>query len=257
MAAPHPDTHCLFLIGSQRSGTTMLLEELTAPPDLEAHGEGSPALMHDYRLISVERLQEVRAASPARLLVCKPLCDSQWADRLLQLVDSSRAIWVFRIWPDVVNSMLRKWPGHFTEVAARFRSADDAWLKWRSERIDPTTRRRLLDLLDAAGTDEAAAAAAFWWLRNRLFFDLGLQQRPEFVRPLRYRDFVHDSALWLRRLLRFAGSDATVQPTLRVHAQSLGRDPAPAVPTPIRDACDRLFDDLRECAAAAWRADAS
>lgn len=256
MAGPRPTTRCLFLVGAQRSGTTMLLEELSAQPDLEAHGEGSPELMHDYRLISVERLQEVRAATVARLLVAKPLCDSQWVDRLLQLVDGSRAIWVFRAWPDVVNSMLRMWPGHFAEVAARFLAADDAWLKWRSERIEPATRRRLLDLLDAAGDDDAAAAAVFWWQRNRLFFDLVLHQRPDFVRPLRYRDFVTDVERWLQRLLRFAGSDATVQPTRRVHAQSLGRDPEPGVPAPIREANDRLFDDLRECAAAAWRVEA-
>ena len=112
----------------------MLLEALARSSAIEVHHEGSNALMREFRL-QFERLEGLVKGSTARLFVCKPLCDAQWVDEVLRQLDGSRAVSLFRNWPDVVNSSTRKWPGHCLEIAERFRRGDERWLDWRTERI--------------------------------------------------------------------------------------------------------------------------
>ena len=186
----------LIVVGAQRSGTTMVLEAFARSPHTEVHGEASSAVMHDHRLVSVECLQEALSRSQAKEFVIKPLCDSQWVDVLLGHFDGSRAIWMFRDWRDVVNSMVRKWPEHAVDTIGAFARGDDIWLGWRSERITSETKEKLDELCSHVASD-VAAAAVVWWLRNQHFFDRCLQQHPEVVRPLRYELLVQDSAQWL------------------------------------------------------------
>ena len=131
----------------------------------------------------------------------------------------------------------------------------DAWLDWRAERVAPGTREAFLALCEeVAAGDDHAGWAAWWWLRNRLFFDLGLDRLAQVVRPLGYEGLVRDPSSWLAKLCAFAGlADADVM-AASVHARSVGKSAAPPVPGAVADACDRLFASLADAAALAWRA---
>lgn len=241
----------LFVVGSQRSGTTMLLEALERSPEIEVHHENSGAVMREARLISLENLIAVLGRSRAKLFALKPLCDSHWIDRLLQHVDGSRAVWMFRGWTDVVNSATRKWPGHGLEVARRFRAGDRRWLDWRAERIEPRTRSAYDGMLELVNDDESARAA-FWWLRNRIFFDRDLARQTAFIRPLRYESLVGEPARWLKGLMAFAGAGFDDRMATHIHSRSIARDEGPDIPAPIRTACDALLAELDRCASRAW-----
>ena len=248
------DTKLLAVVGAQRSGTTMLLEALARSAALEVHQEASAAVMNGFRMVSLERLAAVVAASDAAGVVIKPLDDSQWVDHMLANLDGSRAVWMFRDWRDVVNSSARKWPGHGADIVARFVAGDDAWLDWRAERVAPGTKEAFLALCgEVAAGDDHAGWAAWWWLRNRLFFDLGLDRLAQVVRPLGYEGLVMDPSSWLAQLCAFAGlADADVM-AASVHARSVGKSAAPTVPGAVADACDQLFASLVETSALAWR----
>ncbi|MGC6486250.1 MAG: hypothetical protein ACON4Z_01265 [Planctomycetota bacterium] len=248
-----PSTQLLAVCGAQRSGTTMLLEALERHPSLEVHHESSPAVMRDFRVVSLEQVQQVVDAAACGGVVIKPLCDSQWVDRMLDAVPQSRALWMFRAWHDVVNSAARKWPGHAAEILAAFRRRDESYLGWRSERIHPDTLAAFAALTrHVEPDDDRGAWAAWWWLRNRHLFDLGLDQHPDRVRPLRYEDLVRDPDRWLAASCAFAGFPGRAGLTARMHARSVNRAAAPTVPDVVGAACDDLYQRLCDAAARAW-----
>lgn len=231
----------------------MLLEALDKHPSLEVHHESSPAVMRDFRVISLDQVQRVVEATACSGVVIKPLCDSQWVDRMLMVIPASRALWMFRAWRDVVNSSARKWPGHAAEILDAFHRRDDSYLKWRSERIHPET----LEAFDALRRhvkpdDDLGAWAAWWWLRNRHLFDLDLDRHPDLVRPLRYEDLVRDPARWLEASCAFAGFPNRAGLTESMHVRSVNRASPPAVPEAVTAACDALYQRLCDAAARAW-----
>jgi len=228
----------------------MLLSALARSAAIEVHHEESDAIMSDFRIM-FERLEALVSDSASGLVVCKPLCDSHWVDRILRHLDGSRAVWMFRNWSDVANSWIRKWPGHGLEIAERFRQGDERWLNWRAERIEPRTRASFLTLLESVA-DDASGVACFWWLRNQIFFDRDLHKHPDFVRPLCYEQLVGDPDRWLTRVSSFAGVGFDLEMLADVHARSIAINVVPEIPEPIATACDEALADLDRCAAAAW-----
>jgi len=251
MARPY--TPLLAVCGAQRSGTTMLLEALERHSDLEVHHESSPAVMKEFRVVSLERVQQVVADAACGGVVMKPLCDSQWVDRMLAAVPQSRALWMFRAWQDVVNSAARKWPGHGAQVLAAFRRRDESYLGWRAERIQSDTLAEFLAISrHVEPGDDRGARAALWWLRNHHLFDLGLDRHPDLVRPLRYEDLVSDPNRWLAVCCAFAGFPEHAGLAADIHAQSVNRAAPPTVPAIVSAACDELHRRLCDVAGQAW-----
>ena len=231
----------------------MLLDALEQHGGLQVYQEGSEAVMRDFRLISMDRLREVKDSAEASGVVIKPLTDSQWVDRLLTNIDGSRAVWMFRGWADVVNSSAVKWPGHGADIVAAFRRGDDRWLGWRSERIEPATRARFEALsAHCEDGDDHGAWAAWWWLRNQHFFDQGLDAAPEFVRPVPYESLVSAPQQWLAALCAFAGFPAPPGRDGGVHPRSVRKSSPPAVPDPVAAACDGLLRALQASAQRSW-----
>ena len=93
-----------FIFGCQRSGTTMLLDVLGRSPSTETFGEGDPRVMRGFRLLPPNVLDPLLGGRTDRVLVLKPICDSQWGDALLRRYDDSRALWIYRGVRDVVGS---------------------------------------------------------------------------------------------------------------------------------------------------------
>lgn len=247
-------TRLLVVCGAQRSGTTMLLEALEKVASLQVHHESSDKVMRDFRLVSLAEVQAVLGAARGSGVVIKPLTDSQWLDRLLANIDGSRAVWMFRNWTDVVNSSARKWPGHGADILAAFRRGDHRWLGWRSERLAAPTRARFDELCaDVNVEDDLGSWAAWWWLRNRHFFDLGLDVSPDFVRPVCYEELVVAPSRWLDEICAFAGFPVPEVSGDEVHARSVRRSAPPAVPASVAEACEQLCSSLCLNVERAWR----
>ena len=83
-----------FILGCQRSGTTVLYEVLSRSARCRAFGEHDSAAMCDYRL----RAQSVVEAliAPQGLTLFKPICDSHYGDEILRRYPESKLLWIFR-----------------------------------------------------------------------------------------------------------------------------------------------------------------
>ena len=132
--------HVVFIVGCQRSGTSMMLNILSRARSIWTFGENHPVIAHRYRLRSHGWLRMVTRAVPARHVVYKPLCDSQWTDKLLAEHPSARALWMYRRPDDVARSAQVKWADHQRDVLRRIHVRDWTALRWRGERLSDAAR---------------------------------------------------------------------------------------------------------------------
>lgn len=239
----------LFVVGCQRSGTTMLIDTLQKSPTVWSHPEKSWLAYDAFRLRSPETVRRITEATPASVVVYKPLCDSHLTDRILDEHPEARAFWVWRRWPDVVNSAVHKWGDHQVEVVRGIAEGRFDELGWRGERLDDAivaTIRRLWH----EGMNPHTGAALQWWLRNGFYFSLGLDDDPR-VRLIRYEDLVEDPARMFHEVFDFLESPWDPAYVADIVPTSVGLRPPPPVDPEVAELCDAMTRRLEASGRAA------
>lgn len=214
----------LFVLGAQRSGTTMLCRVLERSSQVWVHPEKSTLAYADYRLRSPALVAAVTQLTPADVVVYKPLCDSHLGDRLLALHEGSRAIWAWRDPHAVARSAVAKWGDHQRTVVASIARGRARDMGWRGERIPPELAGQLAEVWHD-DLSEHDGAALFWYLRNSFLFSLGLDTDPR-VLPVSYAALVSDPVAAFRRVFDHAGLDFDARLVADV-------DTASATPAPL------------------------
>lgn len=235
----------LFIFGSQRSGTKMLLRTLDRSMETWVYPEyNRRAFDAEYRIRSFDRLEELVRSCRAPVVAFKPICDSHLADCFLERFKErkARALWIYRNHHDVVNSAVEKWGDHFVWVMEAIADGRSEEAGWRSERLSPERTEEIRGWT-RDGLSAEDGAAAFWYLRNRFFFDLGLDGDPR-VSLVRYEDVVRDAEDYLPEVFRFAGVDFQPEFCDRIHAGSVGRREKPDLSASVLSACETLHSEL-------------
>jgi len=249
---PERQKKVVFIFGCQRSGTTLLLdifmEDLRTAIFPEV-SELSLLLGGRLRLRPVPELQAHIGALRAPLVVLKPIVESQNATRLLGAFPGSSAVWMYRDYESVAASDLALFGrGNGIRNLQLLLSNDPP--NWRAEFVPPATRDVLASLFreDMPPYD---AAALFWWARNRLFFDLRLNERSD-VFLCRYENLVSDPDRVMKHFYRSIGVKFPKrQITAGVGADARARRNAVSISSDVRALCDELFGELGACSAAA------
>ncbi len=229
----------VYVVGLQRSGTNMLLRGLDEAPEVEVRGENDRTVFERFRLRGDDVLQRTVARSRHRIVLVKPLCDSQRVDELLELPGTrpGRAVWQWRDAHDRARSEVSKFGTSNLEALRAIAEGRDEGM-WQAQRL-PQRSRDLVRSFDTASMTADTAAVLFWCVRNELFFDLGLDRRDD-VLLMSYDDLVRDPEAQMRGLCRFL--DFPYRASLHAHIdarQSHGRRPLQIDP-----AVDALADEL-------------
>jgi hypothetical protein len=213
----------LFVVGAQRSGTTLLLDVLDAHREVWVyHEHHRGAFTRSFRLRPLAVRERLVARARCRWVAFKPLFDLQHLDRLLAEHPGSRAIFVVRDHRDAALSGAEKWGGALPRAVERLAS-EDPCTHWMADRLPPERRSQLAEFCVPA-LDAASAAALRWWLRSAIFFDLGLDARGDCVLPVRYEALARDPAGGVAALFAFLGlSSGAPAAAARVSARSVGR----------------------------------
>jgi sulfotransferase family protein len=250
-------SRALFILGSQRSGTTLLVDTLDRDWRVKTFGEFSGvnrsaagrrpwSVRSESRYsIRMKPLDEVAAKlerCPYPLVVLKPLVESQKAPAILRMIDRAVCVWVFRHYRDVARSNVKL----FTPEVTRFnlepmvREKSD---NWRGELV-PEDVRDLIARHYSPDMNPFDGGALFWFARNRLFFDLELASE-ERVMPLKYEDLVTDPERSLRRLYRHAGIVFPGRGIAEgIHPSSIGLGRELELSAEIERACEQLWSEL-------------
>ncbi|MEX2123290.1 MAG: hypothetical protein WD795_05325 [Woeseia sp.] len=243
-----PDARVLYILGAQRSGTTLLLDCLEKSAEFDVLGESSSA-MQNFRIRSDEEIKEIITSSKHKVVVFKPLTDSHRAREFLDLAPNSCAIWAFRRVEDRANSAVAKFGDHNLQVLREL-AEGEGFDRWQAQGLSDEN----LALIRGFDLDEMkpeAASALFWYIRNSLYFSNGLD-RLDTVLPLAYEDLASEPEAIMRGVCRFAGGQFTEKMVRDVHAKSIGRRES-KLPERIQDLCTPMYEQLHQIQLVRWR----
>ena len=232
----------LFVLGCQRSGTTLMTEFFEADARAKVYPEHSSLSAGDrndrLRLAPLERVSAAIGRSRFPRVVLKPLVESQRAVELLDALDGSRALWMFRSWRDVARSNLARF-GRGNGVRNLSFIANRAKDDWRAEGV-PEDVARVVCQAYAEDMAPFDAAALFWWVRNQHYFTQGLDRDPR-VRLCRYEDLVADPAGEMAQIYGFMDEELPGDLGFaRVSKGSLGLGRAIDVSPAVAERCDAM-----------------
>jgi len=231
------ETTPVFVLGIQRSGTTMLMFAFHLHPDIAVYDESrkSKAFL-DFQLRSIEATERLIHTSPFPMACFKPLADSHRATQLLKRFPTARCIWALRDYRDVANSFLRKFP-HATKAIRLVCSGQEGG-GWFQEGVSEETGRILRNLPWQTFSDYDFACLV-WWARNRLFFEQNLDKEKRLL-LLRYEKLVTAPRESLTEVARFIGIPFSAQMTRYIHARSIRRHSPPNLNPSVQKLCDEL-----------------
>ena len=207
-------------------------------------GEGD-----SLRVPPLNQLKYQIGSESARLVVGKPIVESQRAAEILDYFAELRSIWMYRDYADVSRSSDKRFSRNAAVRNLRAIGDTQAPQTFASENVSEYTRdivRRLFSE-NMSGSD---AHALFWYVRNRIYFEQNLDSHDR-VMLCGYEDFVEAPEARLREIYAFIGCDFPGAHLVRgVHTRSVKSRPLENLSEPVAELCDELQAQLR--AGSAW-----
>jgi len=203
MGRRSPQTR-LFVLGCQRSGTTLMMRIFEKDVNTSVYHEHSRLSSQDridgLRLNPRPAVKKALDRDPASFLILKPLVESQNASALLDYFPEAKALWMYRHYVDVAASNLKRFGLKNGIRNIRFIAQKDAQ-NWRSEHVSDAVREVILRHF-AEDMNPYDAAALFWYARNTLYYEQALD-RHERVMICRYADLASHPFQTVAEIYRF------------------------------------------------------
>ena len=246
---PAPERKRVFYIaGVQRSGTNMVVNMLTRSDATEVFRETDPRAYHDFELHDIATLRWLVDRSLGEVTVFKALCELQKLPALLDAFPRAKALWIVRRPEDMINSHIRARfsVNRTVSCGERIKNIVDGRDPegWRGRDVGETTLAAIRNLAHR-GLSHESGVALFWLMRNRLYFDQGLD-RDERVRAVYYEDLVRAPEAHASALFDWLDLPPWRSAVKKINPRSIGRYPTPDVEAPILAACHDLYDRFRE-----------
>jgi hypothetical protein len=247
----------LFIVGCQRSGTTMMTRIFEQDLNTKVYAETSRLSSLDHpkrlRLNPLDSVKKIIEQERAPLVILKPLVESQNTPELLECFRGSRAVWLYRHYKDVAASYVKKWgEGHSAKDLRRIiekRPGD-----WRAEHI-PESVEQIVREHFSEQMDSHDASALYWFVRNSLFFSRRLDANPK-VMLCKYEEVVAMPVEALRYIYEFVGQEFPgAQIVGTVHEASVSKGQEIRLSPEIDRLCCELMQQLDNTfqASMGWR----
>lgn len=242
-----PEKKIVFILGCQRSGTTILSEviekDYRTKVYKETHSKLSKQDPSGLRLDPLPVLKKEIYGNNTETIILKPLVESQYTNRLLNDFPDSKGIWVLRHFKDVVSSDLKKFGANNGTANLRKILEGDTW---RSEQMSASTLA-LIKKYYKEDMSQNDAAALYWYTRNILFFDQGLEGNGKIV-ICKYEDLVSKPKEAMKKLyehidLEYPKKDITA----RVFSSSIKKGKDTVLHPDIESLCEDLYGKLVSC----------
>jgi hypothetical protein len=244
--APTRPQTILFVIGCQRSGTTLMMRIFEKDLNTSIYHEHSRLSSQDrldrLRLNPLPLVQRVLSRDNAPFIILKPLVESQNARTLLEHFANARALWMYRHYVDVAASNLKRFGMGNGIRNLRFIVQGDAQ-NWRSEKVSDAVREQILHHFSEE-MNPYDAAALFWYARNSLFFEQELATNPH-VMLCRYADLVLHPQQTVEAIYTFAGQPFPDAKLLaEIKSSSLGKGSNIELSPAVDQLCAQLLERL-------------
>ena len=232
----------VYVVGSQRSGTTMTIKVFDRSLDALVYHTRDKRAYNGGTLLPNEIIRKCLASSRASVTVFKPMNQIQQMKEFLQDMPDLRIIWLLRNYGDAVNSCIRRWKTMLDTLKKI--CTDPSTAGWHGEAIP----ERLLETIRAHYHDDMtleSANALFWYLRNQFYFEHSLDQDKR-VRIVRYEDLVTEPTSQFREIFQFCGCPFSPRVVSIVFSSSIGRNTPPQIEPRIKKLCEELTDKFNK-----------
>ena len=196
----------LFIVGCQRSGTTLLSRVFEKDHNTKIYEETSKLSGKNpnsrLRLNPLTEIEVEIRKERASLLVLKPLVETQNILKLLKFFPSGKAVWIYRHFKDVAASNIVKFGPENGIKDLRLILENDTD-NWRAENVSDSSRS-LVQSHYQENMDPGDAAVLFWIVRNRLFRELQLDTNPS-VFVCKYEHLAANPTNVMRSIYDFMG----------------------------------------------------
>jgi hypothetical protein len=236
-APPSP----LFLVGVQRSGTNLLAHGLDELPEFKVYNEGNRKAFENYRIRALPTIERLVRQSNARFVLFKPLCDTHRTPELLEYFGApARAIWAYRNVDGRVRSAVAKFGDSNLRALRTFAAGEEQrpWNAWQIAGLSSESED-FVRSFDFNSLTAESGAALFWYVRNALYFELGLHQRPDTI-LFNYDEFLADPervAIGACRFLEIPYRKAMIA---NIDPRRPSQRPPLAIDSRIRERCTAL-----------------
>lgn len=243
----HSDNRTIaFVIGCQRSGTTMMLDIFQRDRDVKVYGEKSKLSSQDkernIRLNPLPLVKETLDKDKAPLIVLKPLVETQRSPELLNYFAGSKALWMYRHYKDVALSNLKRF-GQDRGIRNLRPIVEREPNNWRSENVPEHIR----DIVVEHFSEDMPlhdAAALFWFVRNSFYFELDLDKNPN-IMIYRYNDLVTKPSKMVQNIYKFLGQTYPGDEILsHIHHSSVGKGKDVEISPKIESLCIAMLNRL-------------
>lgn len=244
--SPKEQQKLLFILGCQRSGSSMMYEIFTRDSRSKVFGEfsklNSEDTSHNIRLNPLPKVAQQLASYRHPLIVIKPIVESQNVLSLLQYFNHSKAVWLFRHYRDVAKSNIKKWgDDNGYKNIQYFLSRDQR--NWRAQHVSDYTFKTVKQMLNKQRSPYDYAAL-FWWVRNRFYIEYDLSNNKQ-IFTCQYENLVSKPLSSIESIYDFMGLqiDASKVATY-IHNHSVGKGEDAFISNDIAVLCDELLDLL-------------
>jgi hypothetical protein len=192
----------VLLVGLQRSGTNMIARGLERAPEFAVYNENHSAAFSRFRLRPDPVIRRLVDDSLHPYVLLKPLCDSHRTAELLDDLGTGRpgsALWAYRSVDGRARSAVAKFGDANRQALDEI--AAGRLDRWEAQQLSRDSLN-LVASFDWPRMSPTSAAAMFWYVRNRLYFELGLDRRPD-VLLVSYDAMVRDPQAEARRICAF------------------------------------------------------
>jgi hypothetical protein len=233
---PGKASQLVFVIGCQRSGTTMLTNSLGRSLEVEAYNEDDSAAFHHLRLLSFETTEKLIGQSYAKAIIFKSICETYKTKLFFEKFPRGKAIFIYRHFNDCIGSMVRVFGDKQFQQLKKWLDTDFR----RFAAAPPSIEAKgLIQNLYHSGLSDASGAAVYWLFWNQFYFDLGLSRDPR-VTSVQYELLVQKPEEYLRHLCDFIGITFVSSICEAVHSRSINKYPLPDIEPAIRNRCEKL-----------------
>lgn len=236
-----PEKKCpIFIFGEQRSGTNMLINTLNKSIDTDCYFETDDEAFDNYQLKNIDIIEALIKKSYAPCVIFKAISDSQNASFLLNHFSGAKGIWIYRSYPDVINSSLKNFTGHYEFLELILKDPERA--AWRAENVSQQNLA-LIEKYCERNISDASSRALIWFLRNDLYFQQELYQDRR-VLLVRYEDLVSEPSRAFRPVFDFLEIELKEKFIREIFSGSISKNVKPEIDLDIEKMCSSHLDRL-------------
>jgi len=206
----------LFIVGNQRSGTTMIGKVFENDLKSKSFDEFCELNSNDpfkLRLNQLPQVKKVIYNYKQEFITLKPLVESQNILKLLQYFANSKGLWMYRDYRDVASSNLMKF-GELNGIENLGMIYNDRKKHWLTE-YNSIQTKFIVHKFYSKDMNPYDAAVLMWYVRNVIFFELNLQNISS-IRLCKYEELVSQPQKTIKRVYGWVNQK---YPGMKIHKE--------------------------------------